>query len=229
VTPLTGASIIVPATGHVRRKLLIERYNSDLDLSRIYTEMRVCGARFSIPAEGNVTVEMPFMGRNRVTSKGADAPYLVAPAAATTSEVCNTLSGSVSVDGVRVGLITAASINVNIANEAPAVLGQPFPPDILMGTADVSGQFTFLLDDDDTASVIFEQETEVAVQLVMTNATTGGDSITIDLPRVKLNTGDEDVRGDLSQPVTASFQALEALVGDILSTIQITDSSIVIP
>jgi hypothetical protein len=111
-------------------------------------------------------------------------------------------------------------------SEAPQVLGQPFPADVLLGIANVNGTMTFLLDGADTASAIFEGETEVAVQLVLTNAASGGDSVTIDLPRVKLTTADEDVRSDLSMPISCNFQALEALSGDLLTTIQITDSSL---
>ena len=69
-------------------------------------------------------------------------------------------------------------------------------------------------------------ETEVAVVLVLTNAVSGGNSITISMPRVKLTSGDENIRGDLSQPVSCNFQALEATTGSVLSTIQIQDSAV---
>jgi Phage tail tube protein len=227
--PLTGASVIVPSSGHVRRLVAVERYNTDLDLSRLYTEMRVTGIKFTVPAQGISTIEIPFMGRNRKTFKTTAAPYFTTPTAATTGEVCNSLSGSFNIDGTRVGLVTAASINVAMTSEAPNVLGQEFCPDVLLGTTSVDGSLTFLLDDQDQAATLFEAETEFAVQLVLTNATTAGDSITIDLPRCKLNTADEDVRGDLSQPVTCAFTALEATTGGILSTIQITDSAVTVP
>lgn len=224
-----GFSVIAPATGHVRRKVAVERYHQDLDRSRVYTELRATGFRLQVPAEGNSTIELMFLGRNRVTRSGANAPYLTAPAAATVTEVCNSLSGSISIDGTAVGLVTAVTIAVENSSEAPAVLGQPFPPDVLLGTTNVTGSMTFLLDDADTAATIYENETEVSVVLVLTNATTGGDSITIELPRVKLNTGDEDVRGDLSLPVSCSFVALEYLGADTdlaASTIRITDTAV---
>lgn len=223
----TGSVITVPPTGHVRRKFFVERYNTDLDLSRLYTELRCTGFKLNVPAQGIATIENTFLGRNRHTVSTTTAPYFATPTDATTSEVCNTLSGSFSIGGTQVGLVTAAQINVVLNSEAPAVLGQAFCPDVLLGTCDVSGQLTFLLDEADTASAIFEQETEVAVQLVLTNATIGGDSITVDLPRVKFNSGDEQVQGDLSQPVTVAFQALEATTGAILSTIMVTDTSVI--
>ena len=222
----TGSLVAIPSTGHVRRKLAIERYNSDLDLSRLYTECRLTGFRLNVPAEGNSTIEWSVMGRGRKSLSTSSAPYFSSPTDANALDVCNSLSGSMKLDGSQVGLVTAATINFTMNSEAPNVLGQQFCPDILLGVANVSGSFTFLLDEADTGSTIFENETEVAVQLVLTNAATGGDSVTFDLPRVKLQTGDEEVRGDLSQPVTCAFQALEATSGDILSTIQITDSTV---
>lgn len=224
-----GFLVIAPLTGHVRRKLMVERYNSDLDKSRLYTEMRATGFRVSVPAEGNSTIEIMFLGRNRRTVSAGSAPYLTGPTAATTTEVCNSLSGSISIDGTPIGLVTAATINVMNASEAPSVLGQAFPPDVLLGTTAVDGTLTFLLDDTDTAATLFENETEFALELVLTNATTGGDSVTFTLPRCKLNSGDEDTRGDLSQPVQCAFQALENLStaeGALHTTIQVTDTAV---
>jgi hypothetical protein len=226
VTGVSSSVVIAPASGHVKRKFMFERYNADLDISRKYTECRVTGFRINTPAEGNSTVEFMVMGRNRSTVSASSAPYLTAPTAATTSEVCNSLSGSITVAGVAVGLVTSIQIGATNSSEAPAVLGQQFPPDILLGSLDVSGSITFLLDSADTAATIFEAETEVAIVLTLTNATSGGDSVTISLPRVKLNSADEETRGDLSQPVSCSFQALEATSGGILSTIQIEDTSL---
>src|ERR1044072_5265904 len=174
----TGSLVAIPATGHVRRKLAIERYNLDLDLSRLYTECRLTRFRVHVPAEGNSTVEWSVMGRGRKSLTTSSAPYFSSPTDANALDVCNSLSGSMKFDGSQVGLVTGATINFTMNSEARNVLGQQFCPDILLGVANVSGSFTFLLDEADTGSTIFENETEVAVQLVLTNAATGGDSVT---------------------------------------------------
>ena len=222
-----GFSVIAPASGHVRRKLLVERYHADLDKSRLYTECRLTGFRLAVPAEGISTVEFMLLGRNRLTRTAGAAPYLTAPAAATTTDVVNSLSGSISIGGSPVGLVTAAGINCTNSAEAPQVLGQPFAPDVLLGRTLVDGSLTFLLDDADTAAAIFEGEQEVAVALTLTNAASGGQSVTVELPRVKLTSADEETRGDLSQPVTCAFTALEYTgnaTGVPVSTIRITDT-----
>lgn len=69
-----GKSSIIPASGHVRRKLAIERYHEDLERARLYTELRVTGYRLAVPAEGNSTFGLNVMGRNRRTLTGAAAP-----------------------------------------------------------------------------------------------------------------------------------------------------------
>jgi len=229
-TPGDGQRVMAPASGHVRRKFMFERYHQDLDKSRLYTECRVTGFRLAVPAEGISTVEFMVMGRNRLSRATGASPYLTAPAAATTTEVCNSLAGAITLDGTPVGLVTAAAVNCANAAEAPQVLGQAFPPDVLLGRTAVDGSLTFLLDDGDTASALFESEAEVAVALTLTNATSGGESITVELPRVKLTSADEETRGDLSQPITCAFTALEyvgAADGVPLTTIRITDSAAV--
>lgn len=232
LTGPTGASSIIPATGHVRRKLLIERYNSDLDKARIYTECRATSYRITVPAQGISTVEIGVMGRNRHSLAATASPYFSSPTDPTSTEVCTSLSGQLTIGGTPVGLVTAFDVSCTLASEAPNVLGQPFPPDILLGTGNVSGNMTFLLDDTDLASAALEAETELALVLTLTNSGYTGSLPTsgfvkIELPRIKLGTADEDVRGELSQPITASFQALENTVGDgvtnPLSTIRITD------
>src|SRR5580765_2205885 len=47
----TGFSVLAPATGAVRRKVLVERFNTDLDLARLYTEARVTGFKLTVPAQ----------------------------------------------------------------------------------------------------------------------------------------------------------------------------------
>src|SRR4051794_572933 len=112
---------------------------------------------------------------------GGSAPYFTAPAAATTGDLCNSLSGSVSLGGgtTHVGLITAISIDVSTNAEAPKVLGQQFTPDMLLGTLNISGSVSFLLDSSEAAASLFENETKVDIMVVLTNAVTGGESITI--------------------------------------------------
>lgn len=224
-----GRSTEAAASAHVKRKFLFERYNEDLDLSRIYEENRITGLRLGVPAEGNATLEVMVMGRKRVTLTGGSAPFFGSPTAETTTDVVNTLTGFVYLNGARVGLITSIQLNATLSADAPRVLGQAFPPDILLGTLDVNGEVGFLLDDADTAATIFENETEVALGFMLTaGAFATGHCISVYMPRVKLNSGDENVQGEGSQQVQCQFQALQyvgSTAGVPTTTIRVLDTA----
>jgi hypothetical protein len=225
VAETVGASVLAPKTGFTRRKFALERYNEDVDKSRLYTELRWTGFRLTVPAEGNATVSFDLLGRNRKTLKDGAAPYFTAPADATATEVCNSLSGVVKRNGAAIGTITSFDATVTTNPEAPKVLGQPFTPDILLGTLNASGSVSFLLDDTDAASAAYEAEDEMSFEVTLTNAVTAGESVTFIFPRVKLGSADESVQGEGSQTVQCNWQALEATTGTVQSTIQIIDTA----
>lgn len=224
-----GLATLIPSTGHVKRKVLIERYNEDLDVARLYEECRITGYRIQVPAEGIATFEAMVMGRAMNTVTAGSAPFFASPSAATTTEVANALNGALFLNGSQVGLVTGININLSLAADAPRVVGQSFPPDILIGLADVSGDMTILLDDSDTARTIFENETEVALVAMLTSGDAGTSAaIGICLPRIKLNSADENVQGEGSQVISCQFQALEyvgSAAGVPATTIRLHDTS----
>lgn len=223
-----GLSTIIPASGHVRRKVAIERYDQDLDRCRLYTETRVTGYQIGVPAEGDATFVANFLGRNRKTFKGADAPYFTSPSAATTTEVVNSLNGVLLIDGTAVGVVTGINITLTMPADAPIVVGQPFTPDVLLGTADVTGDFTALVDDGDAVQEAYENETEIHLLVMLTSGGPTSDVIAIHLPRLILTAAPEDAQGEGSQVVNGQFQAKEYLgngVGMPASTIRITDTA----
>ncbi len=224
-----GLASAPPSSSHVKRKVLFERYNEDTDKSRIYEECRITGYRLNMPAEGNATFEFNVMGRNRATLSAGSAPFFAAPAAITDGNVVNTLNGAVYLGGTKIGLVTSINVTASLAADAPAVLGQAFPPDILLGTFSAQVELGFLLDDADTAASIYENETEVTVIALLTAGDFGTtDAISICLPRVKINQADEPMQGEGSQPVSCQGVALEytgSAAGLPTTTIRIVDTA----
>ena len=61
-----GKRVFVPASGHVSRKFAVEVYHADLDIYRLFTECRVGGMNFNLPATGMATngcafwIKVPF-------------------------------------------------------------------------------------------------------------------------------------------------------------------------
>jgi hypothetical protein len=223
-----GRTIIVPQTGHVRRKLAVEHYAEDLDIARLFTECRVSGFRMGLPATGMATIECPIVGRNMQVLSGASAPYFTSPTAANTQGITAAVNGVLRVSGVVVGVVTGIEIAAEMAASMPAVVGQNITPDILLGRFRVTGQVTALFEDA-TLLNAFLNETDVDI-LARLDATSAAatNALTIHLPRVKFGGGSIPATGEGEQIVTLPFQALlptSPAAGVANSTIRIHDTA----
>src|SRR3990167_3982693 len=59
-----GQTVSVPSSSFVSRKFAYEIYNSDIDIARLFEEVRVGGINFGLPATGMSTIEIMLMGRD---------------------------------------------------------------------------------------------------------------------------------------------------------------------
>lgn len=223
-----GKTTIVPTSGHVRRLFAFEHYHEDLDIARLFTECRVHGYRMSLPATGMATIEMPVMGRNMTILSGGSAPYFTSPTAAGTNGITAAVNGVLRASGVAVGVVTGLEINAEIAASAPAVVGQNFVPDVILGRFRLSGQVTALFE---SATLLnaFLNETEVDL-LARLDASSDAntDAISIYLPRVKFGGGSVPAQGEGEQVVTLPFTALlydGSTAGVETTTIRIHDTA----
>lgn len=203
-----GRRVYVPASSHVSRKFAIEAYHSDLDLYRLFTECRVGGANFNLPATGMATVEFPMMGRDMETGDGTDAPFFASPTDVTSTGILAAVNGLILVDGVAQGVITGAQVNVNLNPTADPVVGQNFVPEIFLGRTNVSGQLTAFFEDL-TLVNYFINESEVSVLLYLTTSSDAAtDAMTIFLPKVKFGNAEVGLQDEQGVPITLPFQAL---------------------
>lgn len=223
-----GKTTLVPTSGHVRRLFAFEHYHDDLDIARLFTECRVHGYRLSLPATGMTTIEIPVMGRNMKVLETSSAPYFTSPASATTSGVAAAVNGVLLAGGMQVGVVTGVEINAEVAASAPAVVGQNFAPDIILGRFRVSGQVTALFE---SATLLknFLNEDEVGL-LVRLDATSAAntDAISIYLPKIKFGGAQVPAQGEGEQVVTLPFTALlygGATAGVPTTTIRIHDTA----
>jgi hypothetical protein len=223
-----GKTTIVPATGHVRRLFTFEHYHDDLDIARLFTECRVHGYQMSLPATGMATIEIPVMGRNMQVLTGGSAPYFTSPTAAGTTGIAAAVNGVLLVGGTQVGVVTAVELNAEVAGSGPAVVGQNFVPDIILGRFRLTGQVTALFD---SATLLenFLDEDEVAL-LVRLDASSAAntEAVSIYLPRIKFGGAAVPATGEGEQTVTLPFQALlygGATAGVPASTIRIHDTA----
>ncbi len=223
----TGKSVFVPSSGFVSRKYGIEIYNSDIDISRLFTECRAGGFTMNLPATGMATMEVPFMGRDMVVGSGAAAPFYTSPAAETTTGLIAAVNGLLIVGGATIGVVTGLNIKMNLSPSGDAVVGQNFVPEIFLGRADITGQATAFFQDSTLISdFINESEVSILAYLTTTSAV-NSPAMSIYLPRVKFSDGDVATSGEGGQAITLPFQALKGLgttPGDEATTIRICDT-----
>ena len=223
-----GKRVFTPASGHVSRKFAIEHYFADLDIYELFTECRVGGMNFNLPATGNSTVEIPMMGRDMETGSGGSAPFFTAPADVTGTGILAAVNGLIRVQGVNQGVITGAQVNINLSPESPAVVGQNFVPEIFLGRTQVSGQITAFFEDL-TLVNYFRNETEISVLLyLLASSADAADAMTIFVPKVKLGNAQAGIEGEGGVPITMPFQALRYLgsaAGIDQTTIAVCDTA----
>lgn len=203
-----GKRVIVPASSHVSRKFAVEVYHSDLDLYRMFTECRVGGMNFNLPATGMSTVEIPMMGRDMETASGGSAPFFTSPTDVTSTGILAAVNGLIRVQGVTQGVITGAQVNINLNPSADPVVGQNFVPEIFLGKTMVDGQLTAFFEDL-TLVNYFKNETEVDVLLyLLASSADAADAMTIHLPKVKFGNAEIGLQNDQGVPLTLPFTAL---------------------
>lgn len=224
-----GRQLIVPASSHVRRKLAVEIYNEDLDISRLFTELRVGGFNAQMPATGMSTVDFEFMGRNMQLLTGGSAPFFTAPSAVTTTGLLAAVNGLLRVSGTTVAVVTGANIQLNLNPSAEAVVGSNLVPEIFLGRANVTGQLTAFFDSPDLIQdYINEEEIELLTYLTATSAV-NSPAMTFFLPRLKLGGADIQTQGEGGQSITLPFQGLKyegSAPGVENTTLQIVDTEV---
>lgn len=231
-----GNSLIMPASAHVKRKYAVEIYNSDGDISRLFTEGRFAGFDFSVAPNQNATINFSGMWRNRKVYSGGSAPFFTAPTAETDTDVISSMDGLLVLNGAIVGVATGLSIKFMRTPTAPAQLQrQGLSAGVLLANAVVTGDFTVFLQDTTFLDLFDDQTTMQATEfgLLCYLPSTGGsapDAMTIFLPRIKINSNGESVV-DGAKAIQCGYAAgrylgTTASTGIESTTIQICDTAV---
>lgn len=227
-----GQRLIVPSTGFVSRKFLVEIFNEDIDVARLFSECRVGGFNVQLPASGMGTIDFDLMGRNMTVVESGAAPFFGSPSAETTTGVVAAVNGLLRVSGETVAVITGLNIQLQLSPSGDPVVGSNLVPEIFLGRAMVSGQMTAFFENPDLIEdFINESEIEVLAYLT-TSSADASPAMTFYLPRVKLGGAEVETSGEAGQGITLPFTALkstatEASTGIPATTIQICDTEMV--
>jgi len=201
---VTGKTTKVPTTGHTNDYYTVEEWYSSNSKSRLYTDMQVSSAAIQIPATGNTSISLPFVGLGR--TKGG-SQVLTSPTAETTSTILSAANAYILINGTRTIVATGMSLTIDgkVTHGEP-VIGSRTLSDVVRGEVMVSGSITVQYDAE-TISDLFVNETAVSIIAVLFADTTAtSEFVSFVIPRAKFF-GDDIDDGKKQLVMTLPFAA----------------------
>lgn len=188
---VTGKKTWVPTSGHTNLYYTFEEYFADLTRSHVYPDVQVSSLEVSMPATGNVGMNMNFIGLGDVDRSGSQV--LTSPTAETSTAVLTAVSGRIYINGVKQPGVTSMTISIDGGvTHGEAVSGNPNIPDTQKGRIKVSGTFTALYESDTLAAFRDNKTTTNIIMVLAEDDSDDADIVTVVLPEVKLFSADAD-------------------------------------
>lgn len=178
-----GKKTLVPLTGHTDLWYTFEEWFADLSRGEVNTDVKPEQIQIGIPATGNATIDIDFIGLNRTLGSSQS---LTSPTAETTTGVAQAVSGAVVV-GTAATPITGAQFTIDpTINAGEAEVGSNAVGSLAMGRIKVSGQFTTKFSAV-TIQQLFEDQTPVALYFVCPlDGTSNSDFVSFAMTRCKI-------------------------------------------
>lgn len=222
---VAGKTLAIPIlpSGRTDDSFTIEQFFDNISVSRLASGVKVNKASVKVSPNAMATVEFGLMGKGMTSSASA---YFTNPAAASTTGVMSGSAGALYVNGVKKGVVTEFSVDINGNMEAGTIIGSRQTPEIFMGRIGASGSFSIYFVDD-TVFQAFVNEQDISLSLRMDDS--NGKSFLLNFPRIKLGSApvdDKEVGGLVS---SVSFTALLNDGTDLTkeqSTVVVQDTSL---
>jgi hypothetical protein len=212
--PIASATAMVPGkrtyrpmTGHTNDYFTIEKYDSEIDETQVFVDVRPAGFAFGGPNQGMDTIDWDFQGRSVNRLSSGSAPYFTAPTAETTTGVVVGATGAVIVNGTPVAIVSAISMNVSGGVLQEPVRGSKKSPDVFRGRVRVSGQMTAFLENNILRDLFIDEVEASFVFVQASGNAAASDFISFAMPRVKLNSATTD-DPETGKKMTIAFNAL---------------------
>jgi len=199
-----GKTTKVPTTGHTNDYYTLEEWYPGNSKSRLYTDMQPASAAVQVPATGNATISMPFVGLGR--TKGG-SQVLTSPTAENTNTILSASNAYILINGARTTVATSMSLTIDgkVTHGEP-VIGSRTLSDVVRGEVNVSGTVTVQYDAE-TISDLFVNETAVSIICVLfADGSATSDFISFVIPRAKFF-GDDIDDGKKQLVMTMPFTA----------------------
>jgi len=189
-------------SGTTRRSFTIERFFADIARYRRSTGCEFNTFSLECPASGIVKATFGVIG-NDDTGAGtaiSGSTYAADP----NDKVMDSLSGSITVGGSAVSVITGIKLSLDNGIQNNPVVGETTKVRGAAGRSNVTGELTAFYDSD-TLLDAFDTEAEVAIVFTLTDGTA---TYTFTLPKVKFTGGKPEVGGEREISITMPFQAI---------------------
>lgn len=208
---VAGKKSVAPQTGHTNDYFSYEEWYGDLSKSELFTDVKINQIDIGMPATGNATIGLDFLGLGR--TKGV-AQVLTTPTAAPSTSLMHSSNGVIYANGSALANITGLTLSItDNLTQGDAIVGSNSPIDISRGRIKVTGSFTGLFTDT-VISDLYDAETPLSlVSILMDNPSVGlSDFIGFSMGRIKI-TGDAPDDGEKNITRTFPFTAEINLAG----------------
>lgn len=199
--------------GVQKRSFTIEQSYDDIDVTELFTGMRVGGTSIRVAPNGMASASFAFQGVDGQVLDGAAAPYFTAPAPEGTTGILTGIGGEIRAAGSARGVITGLDLNVNCNLSAPPVIGPRTVPEIYYGRTIITGSLSFFLQDKSMLAAYLNED-QIDVSIFLPGAQANVDGISLSMQRVKLSGANKQVGPEGGLIVQSPFQALLAPGGN---------------
>lgn len=194
--------------GVQKRSFTIEQLMPDVDMSEMFTGVRIGAGNFNLQPNAMATVGFDLQGQNGEVLTGASSPYFASATAQTNTGVLAGVSGAIRLAGVEQAIVTALQFSITTNLNSQPVVGAVQVPDIFYGRSVVTGSVSAFVEDANLINV-FLNESEVDLVAVLEAAGTDPkDFLAFSFQRVKLNGVQKTIGPEGGVIATFPFQAL---------------------
>jgi hypothetical protein len=177
-----GKKLTIPLTPAARtdESFTFEQFYQGVNLSEVYTGVKVGKASLDFKPSAMSTVEFELMGKAVETGV---AQYFTAPAAAGVTAPLSGSAGEIYFAGAKVATITSLTAELGTELTGAEVLGSRDAAAVFLGRIKATGTMSVYFTSHDIFNK-FVNETEVTIAFKQTGG--NGEQFTIVFPRVKL-------------------------------------------
>jgi hypothetical protein len=199
-----GSKCFIPQENHTDKSFMIEKWFSNINQSEQYTGMKVNMAKISAPSSAIPTVDFDFIGKDLET---AQTHYYTSSAAPEASENLSAIFGTIFINGVNAGCITAFDLSINAdLSSLDKCIGTDSVANIVPGIYKVEGSMSLYFSSE-VQRDRFLNKNELSLVLILRESDAfNADFMAFSMPRIVYNSasiGDDIKASVLTIPFTA--------------------------